>query len=86
MALRGVTCGRAGDVCMMWTCRQMLDILESFVTDAGYRYMRLDGNTSIKRRQALIDVYNTDDSVFVFLLTTRVRCLVMWLHPRLKLH
>ena len=50
----------------------MLDILETFVREQRYAYLRLDGNTSIGARQGLIDAYNSDDSIFVFLLTTRV--------------
>eukprot|EP00127_Corallochytrium_limacisporum_P006194 Clim_evm11s221 gene=Clim_evmTU11s221 len=52
--------------------RQMLDILESFVSGEAYRYMRLDGTVSIKSRQPMIDRFNQNDRYFVFLLTTRV--------------
>lgn len=50
----------------------MLDILEAFVRERRYSYLRLDGNTTIGARQGLIDAFNTDESIFVFLLTTRV--------------
>ncbi|GAB0495304.1 hypothetical protein MMPV_006603 [Pyropia vietnamensis] len=52
--------------------RTMLDILERYMVEAGYEYRRMDGETSIGRRMALIDEFNTDRSIFVFLLTTRV--------------
>ncbi len=52
--------------------RQMLDILERFVSGGGFSYMRLDGNTAIRARLQLIDRYNADESVFVLLLTTKV--------------
>ncbi|KAK1859940.1 hypothetical protein I4F81_002532 [Pyropia yezoensis] len=52
--------------------RTMLDLLERYMVEAGYEYRRMDGETSIGRRMALIDEFNTDRSVFVFLLTTRV--------------
>lgn len=32
----------------------------------------MDGTTSIKRRQPLISAFNSDDKIFMFLLTTRV--------------
>ena len=52
--------------------RQMLSILEKFVTDQGYSYMKLDGSTSIGSRQPLIEKFNSSQDVFVFLLTTKV--------------
>ena len=52
--------------------RQMLSILESFVANEGYTYLRMDGNTSVAKRQPLVRKYNQDDSIFIFLLTTRV--------------
>ena len=51
---------------------QMLDVLETFVQEQGYTYLRLDGMTNIGSRQPMIEKYNTDPSIFVFLLTTRV--------------
>ncbi|KAK6359794.1 hypothetical protein TWF696_000931 [Orbilia brochopaga] len=51
---------------------QMLDILEKFVKNLGYSYIRLDGGTEIKARQAMVDRFNTDQSLQVFLLTTKV--------------
>ncbi|NWX51873.1 ERCC6 protein, partial [Steatornis caripensis] len=52
--------------------RQMLQILEVFVRDRNYSYLRMDGTTTIASRQPLITRYNEDKSIFVFLLTTRV--------------
>jgi DNA excision repair protein ERCC-6 len=49
----------------------MLNILELWVKSRGWCYGRLDGNTPVGTRQSLIDRFNTDDSVFVMLLTTR---------------
>ena len=37
---------------------QMLDILEMFVRDQKYTYMRMDGGTSIAARQPLINKFN----------------------------
>ncbi|KAM9809351.1 DNA excision repair protein ERCC-6 isoform X2 [Syngnathus typhle] len=52
--------------------RQMLDILEVFVTQNHYTYLKMDGTTTIASRQPLIARFNEDKSIFVFLLTTRV--------------
>ncbi|NXX90220.1 ERCC6 protein, partial [Centropus bengalensis] len=52
--------------------RQMLQILEVFVRERNYSYLRMDGTTTIASRQPLITKYNEDKSIFIFLLTTRV--------------
>ncbi|XP_046463902.1 DNA excision repair protein ERCC-6-like [Daphnia pulex] len=52
--------------------RQMLDILECFIRQQSYNYLRLDGTTSIGSRQPMIEKYNKSADIFVFLLTTRV--------------
>ena len=52
---------------------QMLDIIEAFVkTLDGIKYLRMDGKTPIKLRQTLVDQFNTDPDLDVFLLTTKV--------------
>ena len=51
--------------------RQMLDLLEAFVSSRGYSHLRMDGTTPVHDRQALVDKFNGGDT-FVFLLTTRV--------------
>ncbi|KAK7936664.1 SNF2 family N-terminal domain-containing protein [Apiospora aurea] len=51
----------------------MLDILEKFVQNLGnFRYLRMDGGTLVKNRQALVDEFNNDPELDVFLLTTKV--------------
>ncbi len=40
--------------------------------DAGYRYHRMDGSTPVIQRARLMDDFNDNDDVFVFLLTTKV--------------
>ncbi|KAM9847677.1 DNA excision repair protein ERCC-6 [Aulostomus maculatus] len=52
--------------------RQMLDILEVFVRENNYTYLKMDGTTTIASRQPLIARYNEDKSIFIFLLTTKV--------------
>ncbi|KAK4447060.1 P-loop containing nucleoside triphosphate hydrolase protein [Podospora aff. communis PSN243] len=52
---------------------QMLDILEEFVKRiGGIRYIRMDGKTPVKHRQTLVDAFNSDPDLDVFLLTTKV--------------
>lgn len=53
--------------------RIMLDILERYVRSlAGFKYRRMDGNTPIQLRQAMVDEFNNDPNLHVFLLTTKV--------------
>lgn len=52
---------------------QMLDILELFLRrQGGINFLRMDGKTAIKDRQKLVDQFNTDPDIHLFLLTTRV--------------
>ena len=48
----------------------MLDILESFLSQAGYRYLRLDGSTKVDDRQRMMEKFNRDPKFFVFILST----------------
>lgn len=53
--------------------RIMLDILEKFVRSLpGMRYRRMDGNTPIQQRQSMVDEFNVNPDLHVFLLTTKV--------------
>ncbi|KAM4709791.1 SWI/SNF-related matrix-associated actin-dependent regulator of chromatin subfamily A containing DEAD/H box 1 isoform 1-T2 [Discoglossus pictus] len=49
----------------------MLDIIEVFLKHHQHRYLRLDGKTQISERIHLIDEYNTNMDIFIFLLSTR---------------
>ena len=50
---------------------KMLDILEAFLNLYGYPYCRLDGSTRPEQRQILMQRFNTDPRLFVFILSTR---------------
>lgn len=50
---------------------RMLDILEAFLNYHGHIYLRLDGTTRIEQRQVLMDRFNNDRRIFVFILSTR---------------
>lgn len=53
--------------------RQMLDILQKYVSSLeGFVYRRMDGTTPISQRQVIVDEFNNDAGIHVFLLTTRV--------------
>ena len=50
---------------------KMLDILEEFLCMLNVSYLRLDGSTKIEMRQYLMDKFNNDPNIFVFILSTR---------------
>ncbi|XP_008115961.2 DNA excision repair protein ERCC-6 [Anolis carolinensis] len=52
--------------------RQMLHIIEAFLKQRSYSYVKMDGTTTVASRQPLISRFNEDTSIFIFLLTTRV--------------
>lgn len=49
----------------------MLNIIEKCIRDNGISYLRLDGETPVDQRQPMIDRFNEDPKVHVFLMTTR---------------
>jgi len=50
---------------------RMLDILEIFLNIYGYTYFRLDGTTKVEQRQYLMERFNVDKRIFLFILSTR---------------
>jgi len=50
---------------------KMLDILEVFLDQRRYSYLRLDGSTKSLDRMRMVDRFNADERIFVFLLSTR---------------
>ncbi|KAL1876784.1 DNA repair protein rhp26 [Paecilomyces lecythidis] len=53
--------------------RIMLDILERYIRAlSGFNYRRMDGSTPIQHRQTMVDEFNNDPNLHVFLLTTKV--------------
>jgi len=49
----------------------MMDIMEKYLKLRGHRYLRLDGQTPVQERQFLIDDFNKDPEIFIFILSTR---------------
>ncbi|GMS95500.1 hypothetical protein PENTCL1PPCAC_17675 [Pristionchus entomophagus] len=52
--------------------RKMLTILEGMLVVDGHEYLRMDGTTPIGKRQNMVNEFNENSSIFIFLLTTRV--------------
>jgi DNA excision repair protein ERCC-6 len=50
---------------------KMLNIFEDLLKSKKYKYLRMDGSTNISERQDLIDKFNKDESIFIFILTTK---------------
>lgn len=48
-----------------------LDLLECLMEAINFKFLRLDGSTSVLDRQLRIDEFNKDSSIQVFLLSTR---------------
>jgi len=62
----------SGDRCLIFSQFViMLDIVEEFLKIKKYQYFRLDGTTAVSERQDMIDAYNHDSDVFIFLLSTK---------------
>lgn len=51
--------------------KQMLGIIEKRIREGGINYVRMDGETPIDARQPMIDRFNTNPDIHVFLMTTR---------------
>mmetsp|Transcript_23102 Transcript_23102/g.33843 ORF Transcript_23102/g.33843 Transcript_23102/m.33843 type:complete len:1238 (+) Transcript_23102:142-3855(+) len=54
--------------CQMHGMMHMIDVM---LGQLGLSYMRLDGLTPVSKRDGIVRKFNTDDSVFALLLTTR---------------
>lgn len=63
---------RDGHRCLIFTqMTRMLDVLEAFINLHGYTYLRLDGATKVEQRQKMMERFNHDRRVFLFILSTR---------------
>lgn len=49
----------------------MLDVLEAFLNLHSYTYLRLDGSTKPEQRQILMQRFNSNPKIFIFILSTR---------------
>lgn len=63
---------RGGHKALIFTqMTKMLDVLETFLNLHGFTYLRLDGSTPPEQRQLLMQRFNTNPKLFVFILSTR---------------
>ncbi|XP_063700083.1 SWI/SNF-related matrix-associated actin-dependent regulator of chromatin subfamily A containing DEAD/H box 1 homolog [Culicoides brevitarsis] len=49
----------------------MLDVIEKYLEIRRFGFLRLDGQTAVEDRQDMINMYNKDPNIFIFLLSTR---------------
>lgn len=50
---------------------QVLDVIGWVLNKHGYKFLRLDGSTSVNERQGLIDEFYKDEEIKVFILSTK---------------
>eukprot|EP01090_Pellita_catalonica_P022131 TRINITY_DN8482_c0_g1_i1.p2 TRINITY_DN8482_c0_g1~~TRINITY_DN8482_c0_g1_i1.p2 ORF type:complete len:226 (-),score=30.65 TRINITY_DN8482_c0_g1_i1:110-787(-) len=50
---------------------KMIDILEEFMAYRNYKFIRLDGSSSLGDRRDMVHDFQTNPEIFVFLLSTR---------------
>ena len=50
---------------------QTLDLIQNYVRSAGYKHLRMDGQTSATKREELLRQFKEDISVVAFLLSTK---------------
>jgi len=63
--------GRGDRVLIFSQFTMLLDVLEKYLRIRGHRYLRLDGQTPVQERQELIEKFNRDENIFIFILSTR---------------
>ncbi|KAK7431815.1 DNA repair protein rhp26 [Neonectria magnoliae] len=51
--------------------KQMLNIIQKCIRECGISHLRMDGETPVDQRQSMIDKFNGDPDIHVFLMTTR---------------
>jgi len=50
---------------------KVIDILEDYLTYRHHRYIRLDGSSKLSERRDMVEDFQTEEDIFVFLLSTR---------------
>eukprot|EP00617_Octactis_speculum_P012192 CAMPEP_0185778214 /NCGR_PEP_ID=MMETSP1174-20130828/91865_1 /TAXON_ID=35687 /ORGANISM="Dictyocha speculum, Strain CCMP1381" /LENGTH=747 /DNA_ID=CAMNT_0028466847 /DNA_START=43 /DNA_END=2289 /DNA_ORIENTATION=- len=50
---------------------ELLNILEDYTNNMGWRTCRIDGSIKIQERQKQMDAFNNDPDIFIFMLSTR---------------
>ncbi|CAL7945158.1 unnamed protein product [Xylocopa violacea] len=62
---------RGHKVLLFSTMTKILNIIEDYLSLRNYKYVRLDGQTSLSDRKENIKQFNTDPEIFLFLISTR---------------
>ncbi|KAH3904140.1 chromatin-remodeling ATPase INO80 [Parastagonospora nodorum] len=64
---------KAGDhrVLLYFQMTRMIDLMEEYLTYRNYKYCRLDGSTKLEDRRDTVADFQSDPTIFVFLLSTR---------------
>ena len=50
---------------------KLLNIIETYIQSKGFSYCRLDGSTKVDVRQELVNDFNKDKTMFLFLISTK---------------
>lgn len=50
----------------------MMEILEKFCRSKKFTFLKMNGKTPLKERKKLVDKFNSQNDIFIFLLTTKV--------------
>jgi len=58
-------------VLLYFQMTRMIDLMEEYLTYRNYKYCRLDGSTKLEDRRDTVADFQSDNSIFVFLLSTR---------------
>ncbi|KAJ4303050.1 putative DNA helicase ino80 [Kalmusia sp. IMI 367209] len=58
-------------VLLYFQMTKMIDLVEEYLTYRNYKYCRLDGSTKLEDRRDTVAHFQSDDSYFIFLLSTR---------------
>ncbi|KAF6008306.1 hypothetical protein HII13_004091 [Brettanomyces bruxellensis] len=61
-----------GHKCLVYfQMTRMMDLMEEYLTYRQYKYIRLDGSSRLSDRRDLVDDWQTNPDLFIFLLSTR---------------
>ncbi|KAI5854565.1 SNF2 family N-terminal domain-containing protein [Tricharina praecox] len=58
-------------VLLYFQMTRMMDLCEEYLTYRHHRYLRLDGSSKLEDRRDMVDAWQTNPDIFVFILSTR---------------
>lgn len=63
---------KGGHKCLIYfQMTKMMDLMEEYLTYRQYNYIRLDGSSKLSDRRDLVNDWQTDPDLFIFILSTR---------------